>query len=71
MITTPKYREQVLAEVNVMPEEYLPFMLQLMRSFRDSIALKPAAESLRQGWQEAQQGETYPAATLWDDIDAE
>ena len=71
MITTPKYREQVLAELDVLPAEYLPFVLQLMRSFRESITLKPATASFRQGWQEAQQGDTFSVATLWDDIDAE
>lgn len=65
------YKEQVLAELDGFPEEYLPFVLQLMRSFRESVTLKPASESFRQGWQEAQQGDTYPVATLWDDIHAE
>jgi len=65
------YRAQVLAELDAMPEEYLPFVLQVMRSFRESIALKPAAASFRQGWREAQQGDTYPVSTLWDGIDAE
>jgi hypothetical protein len=68
---TTMYRDQVLAELEALPEEYLPFVLQLMRAFRESITLKPAADSFRQGWQEAQQGETFPVATLWDDIDAE
>jgi hypothetical protein len=68
---TTIYRNQVLAELEAVPEEYLPFVLQLMRTFRESIALKPAADSFRQGWHEAQNGETSPVATLWDDIDAE
>lgn len=71
MITTTKYREQVLAELDGLPDEYLPFVLQLMRSFRESIALKPAVASFRQGWHEARQGDTSSVATLWDDIDAE
>lgn len=65
------YREQVLAELDALPAEYLPFVLQLMRTFRESITLKPAVASFRQGWQEAQQGDTHPIATLWDDIDVE
>jgi hypothetical protein len=67
----PPYREQVLAELDAVPDEYLPFVLQLVRTFRASIALQPAAASFRQGWHEAQQGVTYPLATLWDDIDAD
>jgi len=71
MTVSSPYREQVLAELDNLPDEYLPFVLQLVRTFRESIALKPAAASFRQGWQEAQQGATYPVETLWDDIDAE
>lgn len=71
MTTTTIYRHQVLAELEAVPEEYLPFVLQLMRTFRESIALKPAADSFRQGWHEAQCSETIPVALLWDDIDAE
>lgn len=52
-------------------DEYLHFLLQLVRTFRESLTLKPAAASFRQGWQKAQQGITYPLATLWDDIDAD
>jgi hypothetical protein len=69
--TTTPYRDQVLAELDSLPDEYLPFVLQLMRTFRESVMLKPAAASFRQGWHEAQQGNTYPATTLWDDIDVE
>lgn len=70
--TTPTdYRDQVLAELDALPDEYLPFVVQLMRTFRESITLKPAAVSFRQGWDEAQRGITYPIATLWDGIDAD
>ena len=65
------YRDQVLAEPEALPNEYLPFALQLMRAFRESVTLKPATNSFRQGWREAQRGETAPVMTLWDDVDAE
>ena len=38
MLTT-QTRNQVLAEVESMPEEYLPFVLKLMQTFRESISL--------------------------------
>jgi hypothetical protein len=38
--------------------------------FRQSIALKPAEGSFRQGWQEALRGETLPIAELWTGIEA-
>ena len=71
MTETTLYRERVLAEIDTLPDEYLPFVLQLVHTLRESIALKPAAASLRQGWAEARQGVTYPVDGLWDSIDAE
>jgi len=68
---TITYRNQVLTELEALPDEYLPFILQLMRAFRESVTLKPAAASFRQGWSEARRGEASPVSTLWDDIDAE
>jgi hypothetical protein len=68
---TIAYRTQVLAELEALPEEYLPYVLQLMRAFRESVTLKPASASFTQGWREAQEGELSPVATLWDGIDAE
>ena len=69
--TTQKYRKKVLAELEAIPPEYLPFLLQMVRSFRDSIVLKPAAETFRQGWQETLRGDTIPVKDLWEGIDAE
>jgi hypothetical protein len=60
----------VVEEVDKVPEEYLPFLLEIMRAFRESITLKPAEESFRQGWREALRGETRPVSELWKDIDA-
>ena len=62
------YRKQVFAEVETVPEEYLPFLLQMIRSYRESVDLKPAAESFQKGWQEAQAGETIPVKHLWEGI---
>ena len=67
---TQKYRKQVLTELEAIPAEYLPYLLQMVKSFRESVELKPAAASFRQGWQEAMRGETTPVKELWEDIDA-
>jgi len=71
MTTTPAYRERVIDEINALPEEYLPYVLQLVQTFRESIALKPAVASVAQGWREARTGHITPVQELWDDIDAE
>ncbi|MFN0112876.1 MAG: hypothetical protein ACKVZH_28790 [Blastocatellia bacterium] len=65
------YRGQLLTELDQMPDEYLPFALQMMRTFRASVTLKPAVASFLHGWQETKRGETYPVEMLWDDVDAD
>ena len=69
MTATTMYRERVLEEIDTLPDEYLPFIVQLVHTLRESVMLKPAAASLRQGWAEVQHGATYPITELWDDID--
>ena len=71
MTTSTMYRERVLAELDAVPDEYLPFVWQMLRSFHETVLLKPAEASFRQGWQEVQRGETYPINTLWDDVEDE
>jgi len=53
-----------------MPDEYLPILLEVIRLFRQTVTLKPADESFRQGWQEARRGETMPVSDLWVDLGA-
>ena len=65
------YRERIQQEVGETPDEYLPMLWRIVRSFRQSVALKPAEESFRQGWAEARAGETLPVEELWTGIDAE
>jgi hypothetical protein len=64
------YRDQAVAELDTIPDEYLPYVIRMLRSFHESLTLKPATESFRQGWTEAQRGETYDVASLWEGIDA-
>jgi hypothetical protein len=65
------YEQQLVREIGRTPREYLPNLLQIVRLFRESIALKPAEASFRQGWKEALAGETRPVSDLWEGIDAE
>lgn len=64
------YTDRIRQEVAQTPDEYLPLLLEMIHLFRQSIALKPAEESFRQGWQEALRGETLPVAELWAGIEA-
>ncbi len=65
------YKQQLQAEIEATPGEYLPALLAIVRLYRQSVALKPATDSFRQGWQEALSGQTLPLSELWQDIDAE
>ncbi len=65
------YEEQLVREIKATPKEYLPNLLQIVRLFRESVTLKPAEASFRQGWKEALVGETRPVSELWEGIDAE
>ncbi len=74
MITSAQvsvYERQLIHEIKETPHEYLPNLLQVVRLFRESVVLKPAEASFRQGWKEAMVGETQPVSELWEGIDAE
>jgi hypothetical protein len=67
----PDQERQLLAELEDVPEEYFPFLLQMIRNYRESVLLQPAADSFRRGWAEAQSGETLPVERLWEGLDVE
>ena len=64
-------KEQIVQEIKGVPEEYLPNLLQIVRLFRESVALKPAEASFRKGWGESLAGDTMPVSEVWESIDAE
>nr|BAL58396.1 hypothetical conserved protein [Candidatus Acetothermum autotrophicum] len=66
---TSAYERELVREIRKTPEEYLPHLLQIVRLFRESVALKPAVTSVRQGWKEVLAHETYPISDLWKDIE--
>jgi len=65
------YEKQLVREIRETPAEYWPNLLQLIRLFRESVTLKPAQASFRQGWHEAMTGQTRPLSELWEGVDAE
>lgn len=70
-MSVPNYKQQLRDEINQTPSEYLPSLLQIVRVYRESVTLKPAVESFRQGMKEALRGETQPIEKLWEGIEAE
>ena len=63
------YQKQLVREIKEMPEEYLPNLLQIVRLFRESVTLKSAEDSFREGWKEVLAGKTRPVSDLWNGID--
>lgn len=64
------YNEQLAKEIQQVPKEYLPALLNIVHSFRESVSLMDAEESFKQGWHEAMNGETHSIDTLWDGINS-
>src|SRR5712691_7962285 len=64
-------QQELLADSEGLPEEYYPLLGQMIRSYRDSVLLQPAADSFRRGWKEAQNGDTLPVDRLWEGLDVE
>ena len=65
------HQRRMLAELDGLPEEYFPLLLEMIRAYRESVLLQPAADSFRKGWAEAQSGNVPPIDRLWEGIDAE
>jgi hypothetical protein len=65
------YEDRIINEIRETLGEYLPNLLQIVRLFRESVTLKTAEASFRQGWHEAMTGQTTPVSELWEGIDAE
>jgi hypothetical protein len=59
------YKNQLIQEIKATPDEYLPILLNIVRGFRESVTLKPAEDSFRQGWEEAMNSESMPITDLW------
>lgn len=52
--------QQFVREIRAIPDEYLPNLLQIVRLYRDGVALKPAEECFREGWRDALSENTMP-----------
>jgi len=58
------YKEQLQAEIEATPGEYLPALLAIVRVYRQSVALRPGSDSFRQGWLETLNDQTLPLSEL-------
>ena len=61
--------KQLNAEIEQTPEEYRALLLRIVQSFRESVTLKTAKDSFRQGWKEAVTNDTRPIHDLWEGVE--
>jgi hypothetical protein len=64
------YTEKISQEIHKTPDEYLPTLLEIVRLFRETVTLKPAELSFRQGWEEAMNSDLLPLDQLWEGVNA-
>ena len=70
--TYTDYDERLAAEIQQIPKECLPALIDIVHAFREGVTALPSAEdSFRESWKDVMEGRTYPIETLWDGIDAE
>ena len=69
MSTQETYIEQIQNELKQTPSEYLPALLNIIHTFRESVYMNSAEDSFRIGWREIQNGQYEPISRLWDGID--
>lgn len=60
--------KEFLDEIEAIPQEYLPALLEVVRGFRRAILSTGAGDSIRQGIKEALTGETLPISELWNEM---
>lgn len=63
--------ERLKQEIQQVPDEYMPALLNIVHAFREGVIQKSLEESFKLSWAQAQEGETYPIGTLWDDDDTD
>ena len=66
-----EYEKVLIRELKGMPKEYLQNLLEIVHLYKESVTLKPARESFRQGWREVKEKKTMPISQLWEGIRAE
>ena len=60
-----KVQEKMLGEIKQIPPEYLPALLTIVHSFRESVAFESAESSFEKGWKEVSENDCRPIDDLW------
>jgi len=68
-IAYQNFHSKLYREIDETPVEFLPALFQIVNAFRESVMLKSAEDSFKQGWKEALSNDIRPVSELWDEID--
>ncbi|MFT7387962.1 MAG: hypothetical protein ACI8VC_001206 [Candidatus Endobugula sp.] len=66
---TDSYNERLAAELQQVPEEYMPALIDMIHAFRAGVIQKHFEEELQESLRQAKSGAISPIDTLWDGID--
>ncbi|WP_263079876.1 hypothetical protein [Endozoicomonas sp. Mp262] len=64
-----KVHQLLEEEISKIPGEYLPALLTIVHTFRESVSLGSAEDSFKKGWEEALEGHYKPVEDLWKGLD--
>lgn len=64
-----KVQERLLSEIKQVPPEYLPALLTIVHSFRESVAFDSAENSFEKGWKEVSENNLKPIEDLWQGLE--
>ena len=68
-MATQNYAERLHEEIEQVPQQYMPALIDIVHAFRQSVEQKSLEESFALSWKQAQAGEVHPIETLWDGIE--
>ena len=63
------YSDQLAAELQQVPEEYMPALIDMIHAFRAGVIQKGFESDLKASLQDAKAGKTSPIDSLWDGIE--
>ncbi|WP_252176716.1 hypothetical protein [Endozoicomonas sp. 4G] len=62
-------QKKLLREIKQVPPEFLPALLTIVHSFRESVAFDSAANSFERGWKEISEDDLKPIEDLWQGLE--
>ncbi|PIE41304.1 MAG: hypothetical protein CSA49_04140 [Gammaproteobacteria bacterium] len=70
-MATQSYTDRLNEELQGVPDEYMPALIDIVHAFRQGVVQKSLEESFARSWAQAKAGKTHPIDALWDDIETD